>query len=1154
MRHCHLVLVALLLVPALRAQTTTGQITGVVQDTSKAVLPAADIVAIHNETGEQRRTKTNALGYYAFPLLAPGSYLVEAQKQGFRPAAQTGVRVSVDEVARVDITLDLGAVTESVEVKASGAEVESQSAAIGTVVEGKKIENLPLNSRNSFALALLVPGVVPGKGFGDLFNTAAGFRINGGRANTNEILLDGITNVAPGANPIAVVAILPSPDALQEFKILTNSFSAEYGRSGGGIVNMILRSGTNALHGTLFEFLRNSKLDSNDFFANRSGRALPSFQRNQFGFTVGGPILKNKLFFFVNYEGLRQLSAATVNLTVPTLLERSGDFSQSRQLVGGACVPVMLFDPTTTRRNAAGNGFIRDAFPGNQIPVNRLDPVGAKLASLYPLPNTPGQACTNTNNFFATRKDPVDSNQVNGKFDWNASDRDKFFAGLNWRSYFHKPPNQFGTIADSTGPLGGDSIPGRGARLDYTRVQTPSFLLNFRFGITRLERTIAPYPDNFNLTQLGFPASFAQQILQPASVPSTAVAGYAQLGRNGEADYTFQSGTTYSFNANATWVHGRHNVKFGIDTRLNQSFENSGFSTSGSFTFDRSFTQGPDPNAPAVNRGNGVASLLLGTGTGFAQITPALLTSNNYSGVYLQDDLRVSSRLALNIGLRYDVELGRRERYNQLSYFDFNAPSPLAGPAGLPNLRGGLRFVNDKMPRQFDTDWNNFGPRVGFAYTLTPATVVRAGYGIFYLPFVGAAVGSAAGDNGFLSNTPWLSSLDGLTPLNYLSNPFPTGLSPSTGSSQGLSSVVGQNLGSTRDGAIDRGSRVGYAQEWNLNVQRTLPGSIIAEVAYTGNKGTKLLDNGWQLNQLTPNQLALGSQLQTLVPNPFYGIIQSGALAQQTVTRGQLLRPYPQFLNVLDYRPAAASSSYHAVQVRLQKQFGNGASFLIAYTGGKLIDDSAGTSIGGGGPAPAHENTYDRRNDRSVSSQDVSQRFVSSFVYQLPFGRGQRFGKSLPGWANQTFGNWQVNGIVTLSTGIPLALTAPNNSGAFSDTQRPNVIGDPNLPSGRSTQDTLAQWFDTSKFSQPAAFTFGNTGRTLPNVRGDGPANIDFSLFKQFPFLESRRVEFRAEAFNLTNTPQFDLPGQAFGGGSFGVVSAQANSPRQVQLALKVVF
>ena len=1139
---------------ALQAQTTTGQITGTVQDASRAAVPEAQVAAIQVDTGLKREAKTDDRGYYSFPLMPPGAYRVTVQKEGFRPVSQTGIRLSLDEVARVDLMLEVGAVAESIEVKASAIQVDRETAALGTVMESSKILNLPLNSRNPFALALLAPGVLPGRGFGDLFNTAAGFRINGGRANSNEILIDGVTNVAPAANPIAVVAILPSPDALEEFKIQTNSYAAEYGRSGGGVVNMLMRSGTNKYHGSAFEFLRNSKLDANDFFANRAGTALGTFQRHQFGFTLGAPAVKDKLFYFVNYEGLRQRTASNINPTVPTALERKGDFSQSRQIVANACLPTQIYDPVTTRRNPAGTGFVRDAFPGNVIPATRQDGVGSRMTQYYPLPTSSGAACSAANNFFSAKKEQVETDQFNAKVDWNASSRNKFFTGINWRSYERAVPNHFGTIADSTGGQGGDRIPGRGARLDYTRIQTPSFLLNFRAGAIRLERIIGEFPANFHMADVGFPAALENVMRRPLSFPRTLVTGYAGLGRNGEADYTFQSGTTYSWNASATWVRSNHTVKFGLDTRVNQSFEDSGFGTSGDYSFARSFTQGPDPNAPRADRGNGVASLLLGTGTGFVQVLPPLLTSNNYTALYFQDDFRVTPRLTVNIGLRWDVENGRKDRFNQLSYFDFDAASPLAQKSGLANLRGGLRFTSKDSPRQFDTDWNNFGPRLGIAYSLNSSTVIRSGYGIFYLPYVGMAVGGASGNNGFLANTAWVSSLDGLTPVNYFSNPFPGGIEPNPSNPTPLVTATGQNLGSVRDGAIERFARVGYTQQWNFNIQRVLAGNLMLEAAYIGSKGTKLMDNGWQLNQLTAEQLALGSRLQELVPNPLVGSITSGALAQPTVTRGQLLRPYPQFLNVLDFRPAAASSIYHAAQFRLQKQFAHGSGGLISYTTGTLIDDSAGATVGGGGPAPAHQNAYDRRSDRSVSSQDTSQRFVTSAVYALPFGRGRSFGNAIPVWIDKAFGGWRANAILTFATSVPLALTAPNNSNAFSDAQRPNVNGDPALPGGRSTTDKLLQWFDTTKFSQPAAYTFGSTGRTLPNVRGDGTKNLDLSLFKEFPFMESRRLEFRAEAFNLTNTPQFELPNLAIGNSNFGVVTGQYNNPRQIQLGIKLVF
>jgi hypothetical protein len=468
-----------------------------------------------------------------------------------------------------------------------------------------------------------------------------------------------------------------------------------------------------------------------------------------------------------------------------------------------------------------------------------------------------------------------------------------------------------------------------------------------------------------------------------------------------------------------------------------------------------------------------------------------------------------------------------------------------------------VRFVGVDADRQFDTDKNNFGPRVGLAYSVSPKTIVRAGYGIFYMPYIGSASGAGAGFTGFQSFTPWLSSLDGLTPANYFSNPFPGGLNLPTKSSLGLMTNVGGEFGATtRDGAIVRGARVGYMQQWNINVQRELPGQIVVEAAYAGSKGTKLPfgPRGFQENQLRPELLSLGSALQELVDNPFYGVIKTrGMLSEPKVTRGQLLRPYPHFLGLLNFRPDAASSNYHALQVRVQKQFSKGLTLMAAYTNSKLITDSDNI-VSYFGQSPGAQNTYDRRSERSLSGMDVSQRFVFHSTWDLPIGVGKQIGGSWPRWMQMTLGDWSVNGILTLARGVPLAPYAPNTSQSFSDGMRPNALHNAKLPGGRSTDEKLQQWFDTSAFAQPAPFTFGNASRTMPNVRVDGTREIDFSLFKNFPLAEGWRIQFRAESFNLFNTPRFGFPGTTVGQGSFGVVSGQSNSPRQVQFGLKLIF
>ncbi|MCC6540199.1 MAG: TonB-dependent receptor, partial [Bryobacterales bacterium] len=856
--------------------------------------------------------------------------------------------------------------------------------------------------------------------------------------------------------------------------------------------------------------------------------------------------------------GLRERSRGQVQGTVPTAAERRGDFSQSTQLLAGRCTPVLLFDPSTTRANPAG-GFIRDPIAGNVIPASRLDRAGSNMVGFFPQANSAGAACTGINNFFSDKVFSADTNQMDMKFDWTPTMANRFTAGLAWRTRTDLAPNHYGNVAD-TRIVNGDDLPSKNLRLEYTRTHTPTLLFQGRFGITRFERLNGPNTsDSFSLTGLGFPSQLESQMTRPLGFPAVNLAGYVGLGRS--SAFLDQAGTSFTWAGNVTKIAGKHNVKAGIEYRVNQSSEGVGTDSSGNYSFDRTFTQGPNPNAPAVDRGHSVASLLLGVATsGQVGIMPKVLTSNPYMGLYLQDDYKVSRRLTLNVGLRWDFEPGRAERFNQLSYFDFDVANPLAARVGIANLRGGLRFVGvDGNPkRQFDTDFNNFAPRIGFAYSVNDKTVIRGGYGIFFLPFIGAASGWASGINGFLSFTPMVNSPDGLRPGDPFSNPFPSGLEVPAAPGAGLLTNIGQDFGASgRDGAVDRSNRVGYSQQWNLNIQRELPGTVSVELAYVGNKGTKLTDGplGHQLNQLTTAQLALGTALQQSVPNPFQPYVKTGALSRATVTRGQLLRAFPQYLGVYNFRPASGSSIYHAVQARVEKRFSRGLTLLASFTGGKLIEDTSQT-VGFLGPAPTHQDVYNRRASRSLASQDVNRRLVLSYVYDLPIGRGKAFASNMPKAVDLVLGHWQVNGIVTFSTGVPLAIaTQQNNSQSFSAAQWANVNGsDPNLPSGRSVDERLARWFDTSVFSQPAAFTFGNGPRVLPTVRRDGIRSWDFSLFKNIPIREAVRVEFRAEFFNFTNTPNWGAPGQALGNAQFGVVNAMGNAPRQVQFGLKVYF
>ncbi|MGH9719352.1 MAG: TonB-dependent receptor, partial [Bryobacteraceae bacterium] len=601
-----------------------------------------------------------------------------------------------------------------------------------------------------------------------------------------------------------------------------------------------------------------------------------------------------------------------------------------------------------------------------------------------------------------------------------------------------------------------------------------------------------------------------------------------------------------------TKVLTAHTLKFGAEARLVRVNNTEAGNAAGNFTFARNLTQGPNANVASAAAGDAIASLLLGLGGGtYTKGFKGVSTQSTYWGFYFGDDWKATRRLTLNLGIRYEFEPPRTERYDRVNVFNPSVPSPLAGPAGIPNLVGGLQFagVEGRSRRQFPIDSNNIAPRFGFAYPLRQSTVIRGGYGIFYVPSYRAA-GGTVGNFGYRSDTPYVGTLDGVRPNNYLRNPFPDGFAPISGNSEGLLTGIGSAISAT----IDTDYVVPYTQNWSLNVQQQLPGQLLIEVGYVGNRGTHLTRTGegnYNLNQLTPEQLTLGTQLQQGVPNPFRGRIPSGPLAGATVPRGLLLVAFPQFSSVSEMYGTGAASNYHSFQMRVEKRFAAGLSFLLSYTFAKQIDDYS--IISNVGRNAVQQNIYDRAADRSISANDIAQRTVFSAVYELPFGRGRAFGAGWSGFVNAVLGGWQTNGILTLQGGQPLAIATQNTSGSFSNSLRPNNNGQSAKLEG-SVHSRLNRYFNTSVFSQPAPFTFGNTGRTLPDARGPGSNSIDLSLFKNFRVTERASVQFRAEAFNFTNTPNFGLPNQNLNNQQFGIINGQANGPRQIQFGLKILF
>jgi hypothetical protein len=1142
---------ALLAVWPAMGQTITASLEGIISDATGAVVAGAKVQVLNTATNAAAALVTNETGRFLAPSLPPGPYQVTIEAAGFKKAERSGIVLQVNQAARIEITLELGTMTETVSVVATAPLLESSSAAIGQVVSNSSIVNLPLNQRNPFALVFLVPGVVGSVGFN--FNNA-NIQINGGRPGSNEILADGIPSSPPLVNPIQGYSVFPSVDAVQEFKVQTNSYSAEFGRSGGGIINLVFKSGTNALHGSLFEFLRNSKLDANDFFANSRGVPKANFKRNQFGGSVGGPVYlpkvydgRNRTFFFFTYEGLRQGQLQNLLTTVPTALQQAGDFSQTRNAAGA---PVIIYDPATT--TPSGAGYVRQPFAANVIPAARQDRVGASTAKYYPLPNGAGDPNSGTNNFAASGKSVVNINQADMKFDENINDAHRFFFRYSHRKLRPAPPDYF--PPEVLIAQGGSFQPQHynNAAFNYTWSRTPTHLMEFRYGIGRTAFFYRPRSDGFDPTQLGFPSYIVANADRPM-FPGFGAQGYVTLGNGGSGDFSNAAFESHVLSANSTKVLSKHVLKAGYEVRMLRVNTLQAGASSGNYSFTRALTQGPDPNRATNVAGDGVASLLLGLGSGtFTKQFKNVATTSWYHGFYFADDWKVTRKLTLNLGLRYELQAPREERYNRLNIFNPYAPSPLAGPSGITGLAGGLEFVgvDGRSRKQYSTQTTNVAPRFGFAWEVGRSTVLRGGYGIFFAPSMRSAAGTVS-NTGYRSDSTYAGSLDGITPNTYLRNPFPNGFTPISGSSQGLLTGIGSPLVVELLGD----NTVPYSQNWNFNVQRQLPGGILVETAYVGSRGLHLNQSGegdYNLNQLRLEQLALGTRLQQQVRNPFFGLISTGPLSQANIPFGFLQRPFPQFVSVTGQYLTGSSSIYHSFQMKVEKRFSAGFSLLASFTGAKLIDDHA--MISNVGRDASIQYIYNRSAERAVSPQDVARSLVVSYVYEIPVGRGRRFGKSWNRAMDAIFGEWQINGITTFQTGQPLAISTQDTSGSGGVAGfRPHNSGESAKLTGPA-QQRLSRYFNTSVFAQPAPFTFGTTGRTLPDVRGPGVANYDFSVFKDFVIVERMTLQFRAETFNLFNRVQFGFPNSNLSSGQIGVISSQANSPRQIQFGLKLLF
>lgn len=1110
-----------------QAQTFQAQVTGTVTDSSGAVVAGAHITATNVATAATYSTKTNDTGVYRLPYLSPAVYRVDCSLTGFKSYEQGPITLQVNQVLQLDVTLEPGPVSERITVAAGAAALETQSATLSQVVTTRSFENLPLNIRNPFGLVALTAGVVLGPniglggGYGDVGRAyfATDYYVGGSRSGSQEILVDGApSTLGDGAK----AAIEPPTDSVQEFAVQSSNYSAQFGRSSGSVVNVVTKSGTNEIHGLLYDFERHSFLDANNFFNNRSNIKMNSWKRHQFGANLSGPILKKKWFFFGDYEGWRQGYPGTTISTVPTPPQRKGDFSQTFAANGAL---IRIFDPNTLAVLQDGTRQ-RSQFPGNVIPGSRIDAVSAATVQYYPEPNLSGNPVTNAQNHIYASNSTITSNKYDLRSDVNFTDNTRMFV-------------RFSRQEDDRHAPGGMPPPAGGGRtvidhytqgvINLTRVLSATTVADVQFSASRALADQRGDSWGFDLSRLNLPAAYIAKILP--MFPAFVMPDIASIPTDDILQH--QPRNIFVTSGSITLIRGRHSLKFGGDWRILDFNEGQNMVGTGHFSFGRTFTQGPNPVQASATGGFGFGEFLLGTPfAGTAQQTQSISTRGLYYAVFAQDDWKITDRLTLNLGLRWEVAMGNREKYNRIAYFDPTLPSPLAGPAGLPNLTGILTWTGQGNPKDSqETDWSNFGPRFGLAYRLGSKAVLRGGYGITYLPRSIYANGLGAVST--LRRTDMVASLDGITPHDTLSNPFPDGLLPSVNDRDRLTT-----LGAAFTAPLHP-FRSGYVQTWSLGFQRELPQGVILNVYYWGNKGTRLL-TGFSavltlpqvnINQLPNQYLALGPRLNDMVANPFYGLISTGALAGPRISRSQTLLPFPQYLSINQCYGPWGDSSYHGATIQAERRMSSTLTFLVSYTRSKALDN-----------ARAPLNTYDFRSEKGLSSFSAPNLFKLSLVYSIPYGRGRAHGAGLDRVVDAIAGNWDVAGFGSFQSGAPVSVSRPSLN---------------NGQSAQISQPTISKWFNTSVFSVAPAYTFGNVGPVLPDVQTDWMRNVDAVLMKNVPFsIRDRaiRAQFRFEVFNVSNTPRFGAPNGNITAASFGQVTSQANAPRDIQMGLKFVF
>jgi hypothetical protein len=1134
----------LCLVSALRepAAANDGKIVGSVLDLSATGVPNATVTALNSETGLRRVAASDEHGFYQLLSLPSGRYDIYAGAPGMAKAMRTGIEIRVAESLRLDFKLEMRPVSEAITVYES--DLSEVSTGVSQLFRGRQVQETPVNGRNVLSLLALSSGVVPqsssigstaGNQFQGSFTNTFGWgnlQMGGAMSGQSAFFLDGVGLNSPWS---ATVGIVPTQDSIEEFRVATFNSGVEFGAFMGGVAEFETKRGTNAFHGTLYEYFRNKVLNANYFFNNRGGLARPAFVQNQYGAAAGGPVKRDKTFFFGSWEGFAVRQGTPLLTTVPTVAMRSGNFS--------GLPPI--YDPYTSPRTP---------FPNNVIPATRFDQAATKLIRLWAQPNVQGDSANyNTNGPTGSKQ-----NEYVGRADHALSDRQRLFGRFSYwdgttQSYnpFFNESGTSATLYHTQQAVAGD-----------TYLLSPTLLGDFRASYMRTEYSLQPpSTGKANLAQYGAAwAALADQVTYEEN-PVPQVSGYYAFANMDT--HNLAVGNQYVLSGSITKSMSRHTLKMGGEARRSEFYFAQLTNASGTFAFNNAFTSASATTSSPT--GNGFASFLLGTPAGGNIGTarrPGVV--NGYRALYITDTYQVSRRLTLTLGLRWELPGMYSEKKDRLTELLPDAVDPLSQVTGL-NLRGRLALVNSEAysDRHVLTfRYRMFDPRVGLAWQAGQGVVVRMGYGISHQSLNGVF---GAGSPINVATTAMVTSFNGgLTPADTLSNPFPNGIIQPPGRDPNF---LGTVAGAALTGPVPN-QALPYMQQWNFGLQKEVASGLLVEVSYAGAKGTHLPRGTQNINQLPNGYLPMGSAL--LVPNPggnpFAGKLPTtSVLNGATITVGQLLRPYPQYTSVTMVPPTIGNSIYHSLQNRIVKRFHSGGTLMGTYTWSKNISDSdTGAGFLESNGVGGIQDFYTPRASRSLTSFDVAHRVVLSYVVDLPLGRGQKWMPNATGLIGTLVSGWRVHGISTFQGGFPLPLTAQATTLQTTfggGTTRPNVIAGCDKKIDGPAQARLDRWFNTSCFSQPGAFAFGSESRTDPKLRTAGIANYDFSVVKRTQITERVGMDLNVEFFNIFNRVQFAPPGEQYNPSTintalnlFGVVRAQQNQPRLIQLAMRLSF